>query len=133
MKKSISLLLILFLLVVNIGMAGSLFLPLIEHECYSKYPNKEVNYSFVKDNKPNNESSNIRYIKTFDEMCKYSSSPTKCYECITLKYYGLNETSNTQEIKSNKPVLISTIVILSIIAILLFLYDKRKYFKHKKK
>ncbi|MBI2148346.1 hypothetical protein HYU23_01590 [Candidatus Woesearchaeota archaeon] len=147
--KLLKILLIMFLLLVSIVFADSLLslnLPLIEHGCYTKYADNSQNYSFIlNDGNPltnitelNEQKPHVKHIliKSYSDMCRYSLSPTKCYDCITLKKYGANVTEQNLEDKSQIPFpkIILGIVIIILLAFLIYQFiPKSKAFKTEKK
>ncbi|MBS3168270.1 hypothetical protein J4216_04040 [Candidatus Woesearchaeota archaeon] len=106
--------------------------PYIEHECYEEYAKENVTYNFEKRQSPDEKSTNITIIiDNFEEICKYSEKPTKCYECIALKKYGIdrdNQEKSQKKLTTNI-ILISVIIIL----ILVIIYQIKKGRKKSKK
>lgn len=100
MKRILIILLILSLLAFNVN-AENLNLPVLEHECFTKYVDKNIFYSFtlyqginINTTELDIKDPSVRHvvIQSFSDMCLYTTSPSKCYECITLGNYGLNQT-----------------------------------------
>lgn len=131
-------------------------LPILEYECFYEFSNESQDISFAlrRHGKAPNIGGNATkiVINSADEMCEYTEDPRGCYECITLKRYGLwegrenytrdhgttEETTNT----SNWRNILLTILILGslIIAVLIIIttfkktkIKKAKDFKHKNK
>lgn len=132
MIKNISILILILLLTPTISLAQDI--PIEEYRCYSEFPNTEINYSFYLEGSINPEElqENQIIIQSFDEICRYSSTPTKCYECITLKRYNITENEEQNNINITKIVILITIIILLMLTITYQLRGKKKWKKKKR-
>src|SRR3989339_579863 len=148
-KKALIFLFILSLLIIpKLGFAQVVNIPFLEHSCYTKYQDKNLNISFTLES-PNNPINTTAMdmqdptvihiaIRSFSDMCRYSESPKNCYDCIVLKKYGVNvsktNTEDTSKDKqfSNAELILFTIGALLIILIVYSLVTKKKDLRSKK-
>ncbi len=148
MKKALIILnIIISLFVININNVKSDSLPIIEHACFNRYADKALLYSFyIDDGSKVNTTAldisdpNVKHvvINVASDMCLYSSSPSKCYDCITLERYGLNQTRDTPVLRDSDyyssvifKVLLGAVILILII-ILFYNLKSKKQTKHLK-
>ncbi len=138
MKKFV--LLIVLLLMVPFAFTQKLDFKLDEYGCYLKNSDENVKYSFVFINKDNPLGSDyiddqgIKHavVKDMYDLCRYATSPTKCYECMTLLSYGINKNS-TKNINQKDYYSIMKIVLPLIIVLLLIFLSYNLISKYNKK
>ncbi len=132
LNAKILLIVIMVLLTASIIEAG-IDLPLIEYECYEIFKEENIFYNFVLRSSPNQTSTNeTTIINSFDEICKYTKEPTKCYECIVLKKYNAWNNKGDEEKTPNTPIVKIALIIIIIFLVAFIVYKSRKKWKVKK-
>ena len=96
---------------------------LLAHSCYSQYP-ADQEYNFVKRSSQDQESKEKNIIlDNMIDICRYSSSPSKCQECILFKKYNIEE--KTEETKTNSITYILALIIVMLIITITYLILKK--------
>ena len=150
MKKATLAFVIIFLLVIPVLLAEQLGLPIAEQECFHEFVESNTNYSIIQGRAANYNTTELDLkepsvkhivVNKFSDLCLHTTNPTRCYECITLKKYGIwdekkNQIGPTENAVNGNNILIITILIIiasGLLVLLISYYKKQKALKQVKK